>query len=257
MNRLGDAPTDVLFGLIALHNDLIAPTVISDAFRALAREGGRTLAEHLVAHGALTKAQRALVESLSCEYMARHGGDLQKSVASLIDAPSARARPDQLGEPELANTMAPAGTHAATPHRGEPLVHEPAAPVSQGGQRFQIVRRHAKGGLGEVFVALDRELNREVALKQLQDRCAADPATRRRFVAEAEITGGLEHPGIVPVYGLLWANTVKRSWSTGAWPSPWGGSSRASTGARRSSSFPRQADQPRRFPAAPWALRRT
>jgi eukaryotic-like serine/threonine-protein kinase len=202
MNRLGDAPTDVLFGLIALHNDLIAPTVIPDAFRALAREGDRTLAEHLVAHGALTKAQRELVESLSCEYMARHGGDLDKSVASLIDAPSARARLDQLGEPELANTIAPASTHAATLHRGEPLDHERAAPVSPGGQRFQIVRRHAKGGLGEVFVALDRELNREVALKQLQDRCAGDPATRRRFVAEAEITGGLEHPGIVPVYGL-------------------------------------------------------
>jgi serine/threonine protein kinase/tetratricopeptide (TPR) repeat protein len=197
MNRLADAPTDVLFGLIALHNDLIAPTVIPDAFRALAREGGRTLAEHLVAHGALTGAQRALVESLSCEYMARHGGDLHKSVASLIDAPSARARLDQLGEPELANTIAPADSHPATP-----LDPERAAAVSHAGERFQILRRHAKGGLGEVFVALDRELNREVALKQLQDRCAADHATQRRFVAEAEITGGLEHPGIVPVYGL-------------------------------------------------------
>jgi eukaryotic-like serine/threonine-protein kinase len=29
-----------------------------------------------------------------------------------------------------------------------------------------------------------------------------DPVSRQRFVAEAEITGGLEHPGVVPVYGL-------------------------------------------------------
>ena len=59
MNRLGDAPTDLLFGLIALHNDLVAPTVIPAALRAQAREPGRTLAQHLVAQGALTAAARA------------------------------------------------------------------------------------------------------------------------------------------------------------------------------------------------------
>ena len=53
-----------------------------------------------------------------------------------------------------------------------------------------------------MFVALDGELNREVALKQILDSHAADPVSRARFVLEAEITGGLEHPGIVPVYGL-------------------------------------------------------
>jgi serine/threonine protein kinase len=58
------------------------------------------------------------------------------------------------------------------------------------------------GGLGEVFVALDGELHREVALKQILDQHAADPVSRQRFLLEAEVTGGLEHPGIVPVYGL-------------------------------------------------------
>ncbi len=51
-------------------------------------------------------------------------------------------------------------------------------------------------------MALDAELNREVALKQILDHHADDPTSRTRFVLEAEITGGLEHPGIVPVYGL-------------------------------------------------------
>ena len=58
------------------------------------------------------------------------------------------------------------------------------------------------GGLGAVFVALDDELHREVALKQILDDHADDPLSRQRFLIEAEITGGLEHPGIVPVYGL-------------------------------------------------------
>ena len=70
------------------------------------------------------------------------------------------------------------------------------------GQRFRILRPHARGGLGAVFVALDAELHREVALKQILEQHADDPVSRQRFLAEAEITGGLEHPGIVPVYGL-------------------------------------------------------
>ena len=65
-----------------------------------------------------------------------------------------------------------------------------------------MLRPHARGGLGAVFVALDAELHREVALKQILDEHADDPTSRARFLLEAEITGGLEHPGIVPVYGL-------------------------------------------------------
>jgi serine/threonine-protein kinase len=45
-------------------------------------------------------------------------------------------------------------------------------------------------------------LHREVAIKQIQDQHADDPTSRQRFLLEAEVTGGLEHPGIVPVYGL-------------------------------------------------------
>ena len=51
-------------------------------------------------------------------------------------------------------------------------------------------------------MALDQELHREVALKEILDGHADDPTCRSRFPLEAEITGGLEHPGIVPVYGL-------------------------------------------------------
>ena len=78
----------------------------------------------------------------------------------------------------------------------------PADIAANADQRFRLLRPHARGGLGAVFVAIDTELNREVALKQILDHHADDPASRRRFVIEAEITGGLEHPGIVPVYSL-------------------------------------------------------
>jgi serine/threonine protein kinase len=75
-------------------------------------------------------------------------------------------------------------------------------PLRDRGQRFQKVREHAAGGLGQVFVAIDDELNRQVALKQIQQRFRGNPDALQRFMLEAEITGGLEHPGVVPVYGL-------------------------------------------------------
>ena len=69
--------------------------------------------------------------------------------------------------------------------------------------RYRILRPHAHGGLGEVFLAHDDELGREVALKRLRFWRADDPASRRRFVAEAAVTARLEHPGVVPVHGLV------------------------------------------------------
>lgn len=68
--------------------------------------------------------------------------------------------------------------------------------------RYQIVRHLARGGLGDVFVAHDRQLNREVALKELQHARALESATRARFLTEAEVTGVLEHPGVAPVHSL-------------------------------------------------------
>jgi serine/threonine protein kinase len=70
------------------------------------------------------------------------------------------------------------------------------------GLRYRPVRFHARGGLGEVYLAHDREVGRDVALKLIQARLAGQDDSRTRFLREAEITGRLEHPGIVPIYGI-------------------------------------------------------
>jgi serine/threonine protein kinase len=56
--------------------------------------------------------------------------------------------------------------------------------------------------LGVVFLARNVELNREVALKFLKPGRTRDPKSLRRFLREAEMTGRLDHPGIVPIYTL-------------------------------------------------------
>jgi serine/threonine protein kinase len=78
----------------------------------------------------------------------------------------------------------------------------PAGPPADG-SRYRAVRLHAQGGLGEVHVAEDTELHRAVALKRIQPQHAGQGANLQRFLREAEITARLEHPGIVPVYGLV------------------------------------------------------
>src|SRR5262249_23506445 len=93
------------------------------------------------------------------------------------------------------------------PSQGDATLVQPQAAAHLGGGRNEAVRYskrafHAKGGLGEVFRAQDHELDREVALKQIQEHSADDAGARSRFVREAQLTGRLEHPGIVPVYGL-------------------------------------------------------
>lgn len=69
--------------------------------------------------------------------------------------------------------------------------------------RYRQEVLHAAGGLGKVYKAQDTELGRPVALKRMKEGAARRPDCRRRFLREAEITGRLEHPGIVPVYGLV------------------------------------------------------
>ncbi|ADV64000.1 serine/threonine protein kinase [Isosphaera pallida ATCC 43644] len=66
---------------------------------------------------------------------------------------------------------------------------------------------HGKGGLGQVFIARDRVLNRRVAIKVIRPDSAGKmegglQEAYRRFHHEAIITGRLDHPGIVPVYAL-------------------------------------------------------
>ncbi len=107
------------------------------------------------------------------------------------------------GGSELSMTVAYQGS---SPVDAEPV--SPGSPLSPSAAivplegRYQVLRSHARGGLGEILVALDTELKRQVALKVIQSSHANDPVSQARFVLEAQVTGGLEHPGIVPVYGL-------------------------------------------------------
>ena len=68
--------------------------------------------------------------------------------------------------------------------------------------RFQVGAELGRGGMGRVVEAMDPDLQRTVAIKVLSDAAAATPDQIARFVAEARVTGQLDHPNIVPVHEL-------------------------------------------------------
>jgi serine/threonine-protein kinase len=195
---------NLLFGLLALQNGLIDQAQLVAAFRAWTRDKARALADHLDALGHLNGAERAAVEAMAALH-SRRFGEVEHSLAAILVDPSTCERLSRLGDPELEGTMAHVRSPSIVPDgQAEPdrtSTHS-LGPTVGDGQRFRVLRPHARGGLGAVYVALDTELHREVALKQILDRHADDPVSRQRFLLEAEITGGLEHPGIVPVYGM-------------------------------------------------------
>ena len=112
------------------------------------------------------------------------------------DSPRSDVTPtlDTHGAPAEPNT----GTSPPPPSSVESttVYHRPS--------RYEPSRFHARGGLGEVHVAVDVELKRDVALKQMRpDRARRCRCGRQALrPGKAEVTGRLEHPGVVPVYGL-------------------------------------------------------
>lgn len=71
------------------------------------------------------------------------------------------------------------------------------------GQRiasYELIAKVGSGGMGDVYRARDRKLDRDIALKILPDSFASDPDRLARFTREAKTPASLNHPNIAQVY---------------------------------------------------------
>ena len=68
---------------------------------------------------------------------------------------------------------------------------------------YEIGQELGRGGFGIVLSGTHRQLGRPVAIKQLPAGLSSDPAVRARFVTEARLLAGLDHPHVVPVYDYV------------------------------------------------------
>jgi serine/threonine protein kinase len=73
------------------------------------------------------------------------------------------------------------------------------APGSDFGD-WRIDRLIGRGGMGVVYLATDKRLNRPVAIKLIADDRAGDSSFRERFEREAQLTAAIDHPNVIPVY---------------------------------------------------------
>jgi serine/threonine protein kinase len=78
--------------------------------------------------------------------------------------------------------------------------HPESVAPTQAAHRFSIIETLRSGGMGVVYLAYDHDCNRQVAVKKIRPEFRNDPLVVRRFHTEAELTAGLEHPGIIPIY---------------------------------------------------------
>jgi serine/threonine protein kinase len=202
-----DPERDRLFGLLALQVGLIDQGQLVAALKDRTRDKMRPLADHLIERSDIDAGQRGVIEAVVGLHLKKHGGSIERSLAAIPTVQWPQEELTLKDDRDFELTVDRVGTDSGRTEvfpgpDDKSTVSFSVGSTTSDGQRFHVLRPHAQGGLGVVFVALDNELGREVALKQILDSHADNPVSRQRFLLEAQVTGGLEHPGIVPVYGL-------------------------------------------------------
>jgi tetratricopeptide (TPR) repeat protein/tRNA A-37 threonylcarbamoyl transferase component Bud32 len=191
---------NLLFGFLALQKELISSEEFHDTASAWLAQKTRSLEEILRERSALNDRDCEAISRLAQQHLQ---GATQEAKPTSGDSPTIDYIPNWNGKPndsELTTSFVdPVNNQSASSAHTNRF---PIQSLHPDASRFQILRPHARGGLGQVYVARDAELNREVALKEIQLQYADESESRNRFLLEAEITGGLEHPGVVPVYGF-------------------------------------------------------
>jgi serine/threonine-protein kinase len=194
---------NLLFGVLALQMDFVSREALLSAMKTCATEQDKRVGDVLCSQGALAEEDDGLIDSLVRRFIERHDNDARRSLAAVTTIDAIRRELEEIGDPDLNATVdcvSKAADQTALLPDASLANHAGAAGVD--GARFQLIKFHARGGLGEVWRAQDVELKREVAVKRLQNYHADNPQSRTRFLHEAEVTGRLEHRGIVPVYSL-------------------------------------------------------
>ncbi len=184
--------------MMALRTGFITADQLVAGMHRWVDEKNQPLRQIMVKLGFAAEAECDRVAMLLHDLLHIHGKSVHESLKAIAPPPELTSQLEGLRDEDVANSLIRAAEGKVEEHNSPSTVCLPLRPRD----RFRVIGPHARGGLGQVSLALDTEINRQVAFKEIREEFADEEMSRRRFVFEAEITGNLEHPGIVPVYSL-------------------------------------------------------
>jgi tetratricopeptide (TPR) repeat protein/tRNA A-37 threonylcarbamoyl transferase component Bud32 len=197
------ATTDrnLLFGVLAVQLGFVTRDQLIAATSRWVLDKDLPLGEVFIRQGMISRAESQIVDGVVQKQLERNGSDARQTLRTLEGLEDLRETLKRLGDSTVPETVEfeTIGSVVEDPYT---TVASTAQSVGESKNRYTVLRTHQRGGLGCVSIALDEELNREIALKEILPAHADHEENRTRFIREAEITGALEHPGIVPVYSL-------------------------------------------------------
>ncbi|HEX7978297.1 MAG TPA: serine/threonine-protein kinase [Gemmatimonadaceae bacterium] len=159
----------------------------------------------------MSDARWQRVKTLFAEAMERPAHERVEFIDAVCAGdPSMRAELTSLLEAGADSASVPRARAAVAAAARAFAVNTPSSPASEGslqhmlelalGQQYEIVRQLGQGGMGAVYLARERSLERFVAIKVLRPELAEAHDGRERFRREARIAAQLSHPGIVPLH---------------------------------------------------------
>ncbi len=176
---------DTLFLSLAISCNLLSPVEAEEVRRRLCEETCKSTAKQIMVDAGFISQQSAdALQQIRAELMTRN-----QSRATILPEPSS--------DPTIFFDR-PQHATSDSHTNSETRVNEAVWTEN----RFVRMARLASGGLGVIYLAADRQLDREVAIKTLLPVNRSNQEAVDRFIREARITGKLEHPGIVPIYAV-------------------------------------------------------
>jgi serine/threonine-protein kinase len=185
---------NLLFGILAVQMNFVCRDDLVAGVTHWVQHKETPLGEILRQQGKLTNSQVAALDAVIVQYVALHGQEPLLGLQALSGASTVASAMTPIEDEDV--RAAVAQIMSLTEPRTTTYV--PAAAAG----RYRKLHLHQEGGQGQIYRAEDSELERPVALKEIKPQFADDPQTRQRFLLEARVTGQLQHPGVVPVYGL-------------------------------------------------------
>lgn len=198
----------ILFCVLAVQMDFISPQQFADVCAAWGMNKQRGMPRILKDNNWLDENDSEQLEQFLDRKLKKHGDNLRQTLSAATDSTLRevirRSRDSELRD-SIDDLSAETQTEAGKKIAAKTVLSDHGDSLLEVGRRERyewLDIQNSDGALGEVWMGRDVDLNRYVALKAIKGDRAAHPVAVKRFLAEAQITGQLEHPNIVPVYDL-------------------------------------------------------